>query len=93
MNMYSVSLLKCKLYTHGWTLNQTFLKKNYFHVMYLNLTITSDLLSILCVMKDVVELSRNFQIKSFLLQKMNFLKKFSDLDTKTGKLADDVKQK
>jgi len=61
--------------------------------MYLNLTITSDLLSILCVMKDVVELSRNFQIKSFLLQKMNFLKKFSDLDTKTGKLADDVKQK
>ena len=42
-------------------------------------------------MKDVMELSRNFQIKSFLSKKTNFLKKFSDLGTKTGKLADDVK--
>lgn len=89
--MYSVSLLKCKPFTHRWTLNQTLLKKNYFHVMYLILTITSDLLSIICVMKDVMELSRNFQIKPFLLQKINFLKKFSDLGTKTGKLVDDGK--
>lgn len=42
-------------------------------------------------MKVIMELFRNFQIKSFLLQKMNFLKKFSDLGTKTRKLADDVK--
>jgi len=91
--MYSVSLLKCKLFTHGWTLKQTLLMKNYSHVVYLNLTITSDLLSIKCGMKDVMEMSRNFQIKSFLLQKMNFFNKLSVLGTKTGKLADYVKWK
>jgi len=59
--------------------------------MYLILTVTSDLLSIKCVMKDVMKLSRNFQVKSFLLQKMNFLKKFSDLGTQIRKLADNIK--
>jgi hypothetical protein len=83
--MYSELSLKCKHFTYGWILNHTLLKKNYFHVMHLILKMTSDLLSIICVMKDVFELSRNFQIETLLLEKMNFLKEFNDFGTKTRK--------